>query len=302
MTILDLQYFSVLSEYGSISSAAEHLIISRQALSKCLEKLERELGGRLVIRSAGGVELTDFGRYVKQHTEEMLQEFEGLAQIHDRFLRDTASTIRILVPENQHKWISAVLTQLEDFRKIRPDCDLQVVQRERSINAMKDLMENYDAVITMEGTLEEEHGIESISIGLVEYELCIGPQHPWYDRAGIPREELCTQRFITERPQFIYDWLKARGVSSDKILFDFGNPDVKNELIDAGLVLGLSSRLYRGRYHYRESIRFVPMDPPARFYMNICYQKAAAESKLILEEFLQYIRSNLENRDRLLTE
>ena len=51
--------FYVVAKYGNITKAADELMISQPAISKCIKHLEEQLGGQLFIRTKRGVILTD---------------------------------------------------------------------------------------------------------------------------------------------------------------------------------------------------------------------------------------------------
>ena len=70
--------FIAVAEEGSFSTAAKHLFLSQQSLSKQIAKLESELGTELLIRSRP-LRLTQNGKLFLQTAKEMLklkQEFE----------------------------------------------------------------------------------------------------------------------------------------------------------------------------------------------------------------------------------
>lgn len=61
MEFRDLQYFVVVAEHQNIGRAAEALDLSATALSKCLRRLEKSIGTKLVRRAAKGIALTAVG-------------------------------------------------------------------------------------------------------------------------------------------------------------------------------------------------------------------------------------------------
>jgi DNA-binding transcriptional LysR family regulator len=62
LSLRQLQYFVVIEEVGSITRAAERLLISQPALSHQLRTLEATVGAALFTRKARGVVLTPVGR------------------------------------------------------------------------------------------------------------------------------------------------------------------------------------------------------------------------------------------------
>ena len=58
----DLQVFLRVVEDGNMAKAANHLAISRPAVSRTIADLERTLGVRLLDRTAQGIAPTHYGR------------------------------------------------------------------------------------------------------------------------------------------------------------------------------------------------------------------------------------------------
>ena len=61
MTDLDFQYFSEVAKILNFSKAAENLFITQSALSRCIQKLENELGVKLLERDKHEVKVTPAG-------------------------------------------------------------------------------------------------------------------------------------------------------------------------------------------------------------------------------------------------
>ena len=61
MELKQLQYFRKAAKTKSISAEAEALYITQPALSRCIKRLEEEVGASLLQRTSSGVELTAAG-------------------------------------------------------------------------------------------------------------------------------------------------------------------------------------------------------------------------------------------------
>ncbi|KXG78728.1 HTH-type transcriptional regulator CynR [Fervidicola ferrireducens] len=81
-----LKYFVLICKNKSFSKTAEELFITQQALSKRIQKLEKQLGTQLFERTPRGVTLTETGRYV-------LSRAELLVKTYDEFISDVKSKI-----------------------------------------------------------------------------------------------------------------------------------------------------------------------------------------------------------------
>ncbi|MFQ3231940.1 LysR family transcriptional regulator [Reinekea sp.] len=75
------QYFLALAEHGSLSKAAEILLVSQPTLSRQLVAMESKLGQALFDRSTQGLSLTQFGAGFLEQAQEM----EATAQRLQRF-------------------------------------------------------------------------------------------------------------------------------------------------------------------------------------------------------------------------
>lgn len=82
----NLRNFVLVCEKGSFTKAAEETFISRQALSKSVSMLEKELGIFLFVRSKRGVYLTEYGKFVYKEVLPILTQI-------DRFQRELARKI-----------------------------------------------------------------------------------------------------------------------------------------------------------------------------------------------------------------
>lgn len=69
----DLATFVVIIEQGSFSAAARSGGVTPSAISRCVSRLEQELGCKLLHRTTRKLALTETGRTVYEHAQEMLE-------------------------------------------------------------------------------------------------------------------------------------------------------------------------------------------------------------------------------------
>jgi DNA-binding transcriptional LysR family regulator len=79
----DLQYFVEVARRENISRAAQTIGISQPSLSQALQRLEQNIGERLLIRHKKGVLLTRAGEEVHYHAQALLEQW---ADIKDKAL------------------------------------------------------------------------------------------------------------------------------------------------------------------------------------------------------------------------
>ncbi|MFF8908483.1 LysR family transcriptional regulator [Streptomyces olivaceoviridis] len=102
--LLLMHSFVTVAEAGSFSGAAKKLGSSGSLVSRHVAELERQIGVRLVNRTARSVSLTEPGRRYADFAARILDEIEaedaGIAQRHDR----AEGTLSVICP----KWIGSL--------------------------------------------------------------------------------------------------------------------------------------------------------------------------------------------------
>ena len=79
MNFKQLEYFAAVAEAGSISGASRALHVAQPPISRQLALLEDELGVCLFLRTNKGIELTEAGRRLAQHSRQMFQSLRAMA-------------------------------------------------------------------------------------------------------------------------------------------------------------------------------------------------------------------------------
>jgi len=79
-TLRQLQYLKLLAEHASFSRAAESAHVSQPALSAGVQELEKILGGPVVERTRGNIQLTAIGAEAVRRGEDVLARTEDLVE------------------------------------------------------------------------------------------------------------------------------------------------------------------------------------------------------------------------------
>lgn len=80
MTLVQLRHFVVLAEQGAFVQASKALYLTQPALTRSIQALEDELGGRLFDRLGRRIALTPFGHEVLQRARRLVSDAEALKQ------------------------------------------------------------------------------------------------------------------------------------------------------------------------------------------------------------------------------
>jgi DNA-binding transcriptional LysR family regulator len=123
MELYALQVFQTITAEKSFSRAAEKLLRSQPAVSLALQRLELDLGEKLIDRSAKDLVLTDAGQTVLEYArrfENLRQELENsLAELRDN------SAGRLAIGANESTTLY-LLGHIERYRRLYPKVKVQV--------------------------------------------------------------------------------------------------------------------------------------------------------------------------------
>ena len=93
--LAQLRSFLAVIDEGSLNRAATRLRMSQPALSRQMQALEAEVGGRLLERSATGVSLTDAGHALAAKTRGLLADYDTALAEARRLARGQKAELRI---------------------------------------------------------------------------------------------------------------------------------------------------------------------------------------------------------------
>lgn len=109
---------------GGISKAANYLYISQPAITKCIKKLEQELGITLFYRTPKGVQLTDNGKiffdFIKDGVETFLNGEHKLTSLNNL----ESGILRIGASTTVTKYF--LLPYIEKFHKTYPKIEISI--------------------------------------------------------------------------------------------------------------------------------------------------------------------------------
>src|SRR5688500_12743890 len=93
--LIHLRSFLAVIDEGSLNRAAARLRMSQPALSRQMQALEAEVGGRLLERSATGVSLTDAGHALAAKARKLLDDYDAALAEARRLARGQKDELRI---------------------------------------------------------------------------------------------------------------------------------------------------------------------------------------------------------------
>jgi DNA-binding transcriptional LysR family regulator len=175
----ELKAFVAVVERGSFARAADHLGLSRSALSQIIRQLEARLSVRLLNRTTRSVSPTEPGRRLHERMAPMLREMdEAVAQAMGASAR-AAGTLRINTLSMGAKRVLA--PRLGRFAQANPDVVLDIVIDD----GLSDIAgEGFDAGIRVGGRLQND----MVAVRLTpDIELLAVASPDYLARHGTPR-------------------------------------------------------------------------------------------------------------------
>jgi len=90
-----LRLFLVILEEGSLRRAAERLHISQSAITRQIQQLEHDLGGRVLERTSAGVRPTNGGHTLAEKARNLLADYDSVMAEVRRLVRGESDRLRI---------------------------------------------------------------------------------------------------------------------------------------------------------------------------------------------------------------
>lgn len=218
MNIKQFEVFLAVAESGSFSKGGESTFITQSTVSQHISALERELGIKLLDRTAKGALLTGAGKILESHARRVVGEMRTIRLAVNRYkgldqasLTVGASTIPgdYMIPEAlpllQRRFPGLAITTLQgDSREI-----LHKLERE-------------EVEIGIIGSRFADEAFTFRPLGRDRIVLIVGQEHPWYGRHAVSMDELQEQAFIFREPgsgtgKTVHEALAAAGIEPTRL-------------------------------------------------------------------------------------
>lgn len=188
-------------EKGSILKAAEELGYTQSGISNMINRLEEELGLKLLERTTRGVKLTGNGERLRPLIQELLQQESRISDEVKTILGNTHSTIRIAT---YHSMATLFLNQLAcEFEDAYTGMRMELFQ-ENNISRMESwLQDGYVDLAVL--SKRESQTFESITLINDPMYVVLPPNHPLKRMKAIPIAELKDLPFVMFKSVYGYD-------------------------------------------------------------------------------------------------
>ncbi|MBZ5585825.1 MAG: LysR family transcriptional regulator, partial [Acidobacteriia bacterium] len=191
MELYSLQVFLTVATEKSFSRAAERLLRTQPAISLALQRLEQEIGEKLIDRSGKDLLLTDAGRAVLEYA----RRFQSLEQEMDNALAELRdnSAGRLTIGANESTSLY-LLRHIERYRELYPKIKVQV-RRSLSSKIPNELL---DGNLEL-GVISYDPGDERLKSKVIYTDalaFVVSPRHRLAHRKTVSIAELGSENFV----------------------------------------------------------------------------------------------------------
>ena len=191
MELYSLHVFLTVATEKSFSRAAEKLLRTQPAVSLGLQRLEQELGEKLIDRSGKDLILTDAGRTVLEYA----RRFQSLRQEMDNSLAELRdnSAGRLTIGANESSTLY-LLRHIERYRELYPKVKVQI-RRSLSSKVPNELLDgNLELGVISYDPADER--LQSQVIYTDALAFVVSPKHRLAHRKAVSITELGDENFI----------------------------------------------------------------------------------------------------------
>ena len=192
--LAQLRSFLAVIEEGSLNRAAARLRLSQPALSRQMQALESEIGGRLLDRSSSGVALTDAGHALARRAATLLSGYDAAMAEARRLVRGQKEELRVgYLASTARNFLNPALATL---RARHPEVKVKLLDLSpgEQIEALQ-RGEIDVALIGQEGSLASRD-FYTRKLATLPVVAILPADHPLAARKEIRLEELKGERFI----------------------------------------------------------------------------------------------------------
>jgi DNA-binding transcriptional LysR family regulator len=256
MDFRDLKYFAVIADEGHVGRAAERLFKTQPALTKCIDRLEEQLGAPLFERVGRGIRLTPVGEALLHRARRISLMMDETAREIGDYAHGREGNIRLgCIPTLAEHILPGICQQLlTEAEKVT--IDLKVSMNDALLEGLK----AGELDVVLGPMIQDDELFHTEEIMRDEMVVMASPNHPIFDRKIRLRHLLEYQWVLPAQSVLSRQWLDnvfdRHHLSRPTVQI---TPTVLNmimPLIERSNLLGFASKLnlLAGRGHLREVV------------------------------------------------
>jgi DNA-binding transcriptional LysR family regulator len=195
LEVVHLRMLSALFEHGTVSSAAEALDVSQQAVSLQLKRTREILGDALFVRTGQGMVPTPYAVLIQPHVRQLLALLQAMPTPNSIPLADLGRTFGISATDHAQRIIVGEL--IRELRRTAPGVKVKISNIE-SASLVRRMQEGeIDVAFTSNGYVPE--GLLSTPLFAERY-ACVAAKPLTQGQQALPLEALVNHDFLVVSP------------------------------------------------------------------------------------------------------
>lgn len=286
MNLIQLKYFQTVSNFQSMTKAAEFLNITQPSLSLAIKELEREFGVTLFSRHRHGMVLTDEGRELLGLADGLLAHAEEV-QRHMADLGDKRKVLRLGVPPMIG---SLLLTGIYDeFARGNPDIQLEISEAGRQ-ELMNMLSENRLDLVFLPHNTPFDNSFKTQKVAPFEIVCCVKKGTADLKLKTVEPKDLKGKPLVLFKDNFfqtneIKKWFARAGVEP-QILLQTDQLSTLQKIISGGVAVGF---MFKELIAGNEEIQAISLSEPIPVRVSLVW-KANVPVFTAMKRFMDYIK------------
>jgi len=294
MLLRQIQYFMAVAESHHFTKAAKQLFVSQSALSQQINKLEDDLGVKLLDRISHPITLTGAGEEFYRCAKKILSDINHLELQMQHYARDNQGTLHIGVITGLGKLpLTDILSKFNT--EISPQMQFSLTNC--LSKKLCHMLGNHEIDIAIMAVSDDfpTNDFEILSLQHEPFLAILPAAHTLSNNTQISLQELETENFIFPTAENVsYDVFMAACLKTGftpNIVTYCNNPGQRIDLVQSGLGVSLISE--SGFAYFNNHANVVTLSLTEPFYKHIAMVRRREEKQPpLVDKFWEYIRIN----------
>ncbi len=284
MNLQQLKMLREVATLGTISAAASSLNFTPSAVSQQLASLEKSTGVDVLERVGRNVRLTDAGRELVRHADELLNRMEAAQSAIERVNDEVTGTLEVAVYESVAGTLLPPLlldlsARYPDLvvrsRQTDPDRAIEMLQRGELDLAFVHDHPGVDQPV--------DAGIDRVQLIDDRFHVVVDRNHPLSSRATVELTDLTEERFIGSSSddscgRFLFDACHRSGFVPD-VAHELNDYPTELRLVAVGQGVGLVPDL--AMQNLPDEVAVLTLEPPLYRVVGLAFRTSSAERPAI---------------------
>lgn len=216
MEMYQIRYFLAVCETLNFTRTSEKCFVSQPSLTKAIQKLEDNLGGRLFNRTKNSVEMTELGKLMQPNLEQIYNAAREAREQAKSFVSGQTGKLRLGVMCSV--CMDPITMMLSAFQADHTDIELHFEE-----GTMEKLCDKIDKgeldTAILASPYEFPARFETVPLYSEEYVIACPPNHPLLAKGNIGLKDLHNAPYVSrencEYSKYIEDMLEDQKVALD---------------------------------------------------------------------------------------